>query len=79
MLTIYMLSSAKPVENQVSDTNTSRVDAFLIRCILTSHTQPTANTVRDMRDSTTKLFSRDKALEGLSKHLNLRFVDDDRM
>ena len=79
MLTIGVQSSTKSVDHQVSDKDPLRVDAFPIRCTLTSHTQSTTNKIPDMRDSTIKLFSRDKALERVKKHLNTRFLGDDRM
>ena len=74
-----MLLSTKLVDHQVSDKDPSRVDAFPIRCTLTSHTKPIADTVHDMRDSTIKEFTRDKALQRISKHLNSRFLDNNRL
>lgn len=79
MLTICVLLSRKSVDHQASDEDPLRVDPFPIRCILTSHTQPTANKIPDMQDSIIEQFSRDKALERVSKHLNSRFLDDNRM
>ena len=78
MLTICVLSSTKSVDDHVSDKDTLLVDAFHIRCIRTSQTQPTADKVHDMRDSAIEQFSRDKVLEHVSKHLNSRFLDDNR-